>query len=82
MRLILAGGLDPDNVADAVAGRRAVGRRRVDRRRALAGQKDAAQGQALHRAGPRRGPGAVPRRPTSCRTTGPTSDATSDVDAD
>ena len=29
MRLILAGGLDPDNVADAVKRRRTVGRRRV-----------------------------------------------------
>ena len=35
-RLILAGGLDPDNVADGGAQGAAVGRRRVDRRREVA----------------------------------------------
>ena len=40
----------------------AVGRRRVDRGRVGARQEGPAQGQALHRARPRRRPRAVPRR--------------------
>ena len=70
MRLILAGGLDPDNVADAVQGRRAVGRRRVDRRRGVAGPQGPAEGQALHRARPRRRARAATSAATSCPTTG------------
>ena len=74
MRMILAGGLTPENVADAVQTVDALGRRRVDRRRGVAGQEGRPQGQALHRAGPRRRAGARTSPTTSCPTTGPTSE--------
>ena len=72
-KILLAGGLTPDNVADRHPGA-PVGRRRVERRRGAPGRKDPVKLRALHRQppGPRRRVAADHRRPTSCPTTGKT----------
>ena len=61
VRLILAGGLDPDNVADAIARGRAVGRRCVVRRRGSSGTQGPDEGATIHRQRPRRRPHPLPR---------------------
>ena len=77
IRLLLAGGLTPENVADAIDSGPAVGRRRVDRRRGDAGPQGPAQAArrssrppalAVAR-GPYRGPDELPLRLAGRRVT-------------
>ena len=53
-RILLAGGLDPDNVATAIDRVQPVGRRRVERRRAGAGPQGPGEAEGVHRGGPGR----------------------------
>ena len=65
MRVILAGGLTPDNVGRGHRPGAAVGRRRVDRRRGGPGRKDPRKAAGVHRRRPRgRRPLALPAAPT------------------
>ncbi len=73
-RVIIAGGLTPENVADAVQASAPVGRRRVEWRRARARPEGPRQGQGLHRGGPRRRARRGARSSTSRSTTGRRSD--------
>ncbi len=62
MRVMLAGGLTPDNVAIRDRSRTSVGRRRVDWRRGEPGPQGSAQAEGVHGGGPLVLAGALPRR--------------------
>ncbi len=70
MRVLLAGGLTPENVADRDRGSAAVGRRRLDGRRGAARSQGSAEAEGVHGSGTRAPRQPLTAVPTSFPTTG------------